>query len=67
MLEYALITLNMIEYASIFLKKQRAEYVRILIVSDAGFAELRHFDKYFVKNPRKKGPLGKHFGFFSAR
>ena len=61
MLEYALITLNMIE------KKQRAEYARILIVSDAGFVELRHFDKYFVKNPRKKDPLGKHFGLFSPR
>ena len=30
---YALITLNMIDYAGIYLKKQRAEYVRILNVS----------------------------------
>ena len=30
---YALITLNMIDYAGIYLKKQRSEYVRILNVS----------------------------------
>ena len=35
MREYALITLNMIEYASIYLKKQSAGYARILNVSDA--------------------------------
>ena len=23
-----------------------------------------HFNKYFVKNMRKKGPTGKHFRFF---
>ena len=34
MLEYASITLNMIEYARIYLKKQSAEYARILNVSD---------------------------------
>ena len=31
MREYALITLNMIEYAGIHLKKQSAEYARILM------------------------------------
>ena len=35
MREYALRTLNMIEYAGIYLKKQSAEYARILSVSDA--------------------------------
>ena len=35
MREYFLITLNMIEYAGIYLKKQSAEYTRILNVSDA--------------------------------
>ena len=33
--EYALITLNIIEYAGIHLKKQSAEYARVLDVSDA--------------------------------
>ena len=34
--EYALIMLNMIEYANIYLKKQSAEYARIILnVSDA--------------------------------
>ena len=32
-----------------------------------GFMELGHFDKYFVKNTRKKGPAGKNFGVFSPR
>ena len=32
---YALITLNMIEYAVIYLKNQSAKYSRILNVSDA--------------------------------
>ena len=32
---YALITLNMIEYAGIYLKNQSAKYSRILNVSDA--------------------------------
>ena len=32
MCEYASITLNMIEYAGIYLEKQSAEYARILIV-----------------------------------
>ena len=33
---YALITLNMIEYADVYLKKQSAEYARIILnVSDA--------------------------------
>ena len=36
MREYALITLNMIEYTGIYLKKPSAEYPRILNVSDAG-------------------------------
>ena len=35
MLECALLTLNMIEYASIYLKKHIAEYARILNLSDA--------------------------------
>ena len=35
MCKYALITLRMIEYAGIYLKKQSAEYARILNVSDA--------------------------------
>ena len=36
MSEYVLITLNMIEYASIYLKKQSVEYARIILnVSDA--------------------------------
>ena len=35
MSEYALITLNMTEYAKAHLKKQNAEYARILNVSDA--------------------------------
>ena len=33
--EYASVMQNMIQYASIYLKKQSAEYVRILNVSDA--------------------------------
>ena len=33
--KYASVTLNMIEYAGIHLKKQSAEYARILNVSDA--------------------------------
>ena len=33
--EYALITLNVIEYADVYLKKQSAEYARIILnVSD---------------------------------
>ena len=35
MREYALITLNIIEYIGIYLKKQSADYARILNVSDA--------------------------------
>ena len=35
MCESASVTLNMIEYASIYLKKQSAEYARILNLSDA--------------------------------
>ena len=35
MREYFSLTLNMIEYAGIYLKKQSAEYTRILNVSDA--------------------------------
>ena len=35
MREYTLITLNMIEYACIYLEKQSAEYARILNVSNA--------------------------------
>ena len=32
-----------------------------------GFEELGHFNKHFVKNTRKRGPAGKHFGVFSPR
>ena len=35
MCEYFSITLTMIEYARIYLKKQSVEYARVLIVSDA--------------------------------
>ena len=28
------------------------------------FVKLGHFDKDFVKNTRKRGPAGKHFGDF---
>ena len=35
MCEYALIALNMIEYAGIYLKNQHGEYARILNVSDS--------------------------------
>ena len=35
MREYALITLNMTEYAGIYLKKQSADYAKIVNVSDA--------------------------------
>ena len=28
---------------------------------------LGHFDKYFVKNSRKKGPAGKNFGIFFSQ
>ena len=31
------------------------------------FVELGHFDKDFIKNTRKRGPAGKHFGVFSPR
>ena len=30
------------------------------------FVELRHFDKYFIKNTRKKGSAGKNSGFFTG-
>ena len=97
MREYALIMLNMFEYACIY---ESSNNVRILNVSDVvlsirsmyklhsyrernvnqkpgaqpkmfqgrgGFVELRHFDKHFVKNTRKKGPAGEHFEVFSPR
>ena len=92
----------MIEYISIYLKKQSDKYARILDESDvvhsikslykllssyrdrevlrtqvcnqkvfkAGggrFVELEHCDKHFIKNTRKRGPAGKHFGYFSPR
>ena len=38
MREYFSLTLNMIEYAGIYLKKQSAEYTRILNVSDAVYS-----------------------------
>ena len=44
MSEYALITLNMIEYTDVYLKKQSVEYARIILkVSDAG-----HFIIYWA-------------------
>ena len=54
----------MTEYASVYKKKQSAEYARILNVSDAGFVELGHFDKHFVKHTRKGAPQGKILEFF---
>ena len=30
-----------------------------------GFVKLRHSDKYFIKNSRKKGPAGKNCEVFS--
>ena len=92
-----------------YLKKQSAEYIRVLnmsvteqlsrqrpiqntvkhlrwsvlqkeqclsagaqpeIFQDSGvgvFEELGHFNKHFIKNTRKRGPVGKHFGDFSPR
>ena len=35
MCEYALVMLNMLEYARIYLNKESSEYARILNVSDA--------------------------------
>ena len=32
-----------------------------------GFLNFGHFNKYFVKNARKKGSTGKHFGVFLKR
>ena len=29
--------------------------------------ELEHFEKHFIKNTRKRGTAGKHFGVFSPR
>ena len=45
------------------------EYVlRMLnMIEYAGIVELVHFDKHFVKNTRKRGPAGKHFGVFYPR
>ena len=34
MCEYVLITLNMVKHAGMYLQKQRAEYARILNMSD---------------------------------
>ena len=45
MREYAPITLNIIEYAGIYPKKQRAEYARISNVSDAAHSSLRSLYK----------------------
>ena len=68
MCKCALIKLNMIKDASIYLKKQNAAYARILNVSDAGFVELGHFNKHFIKITGKRRPSRKHFGgFFSPR
>ena len=72
-----LITLNMIKYNDMYLKKQSAQYAKILSVSDAvgsirspwsifekSWWELGRFNKHFVENTRKRGPAGKRFGFF---
>ena len=68
MCKYALIKLNMIKDASIYLKKQSAAYARILNVSGAGFVELGHFSKHSIKITGKRGPSRKYFGvFFSPR
>ena len=32
-----------------------------------GFGQLEHFDRHFIKNTRKKGPIEKHFEVFSPR
>ena len=56
MREYALIMLNMIEKAGMYLKKkqQRTEYARILNVSDAVNSDSEHWtlitSKYFILN-----------------
>ena len=78
---YTSITMNMIEYVCINLKKQSAEYARILNVSDAvgqcaqpeifqgngwgSFVEIGHFDINFIKYNRRRSPTGNHFGVFS--
>ena len=36
-------------------------------VRGEAFVELVHFDKDFVKNTRKRGSAGKHFGVFTLR
>ena len=63
MREYALLTLNMLEYAGTYLQKN-AEYARILNVSDVEFVELTHFDKYFVKTQDKEVLQGNILEFF---
>ena len=60
-----------------YLKKQSAQYARILSVSDAvgsirslwsifekNWWELVHFNKHSVENTRKQGRAVKRFGFF---
>ena len=67
----------MIKYNDMYLKKQNAQYARILNVSDVvgsirslwsifekNWWELEHFNKHFLENTRKRGPAGKCFGFF---
>ena len=68
MREYVLM-LNMIEYALIYLKKQSAEYARILNAPDAWFLKLWHFNKHFVKKKKqeKEAPQGNILAFFSPR
>ena len=53
MREYASTTLNVIEYAGIYLKKQRAEYARILNVSDAVYS-IRSLYKFKMKRYTKR-------------
>ena len=67
MREYVLM-LNMIEYALMYLKKQSAEYARILNAPDAWFVKLWHFNKHFVKKKQEKeAPQGNILAFFSPR
>ena len=44
--EYALIMLNMLEFACIYLNKQSSEYARILNVSDAVYSIKDHCTKH---------------------
>ena len=65
MRENVSITLNMIEYAGIYLKKQSAQYARILNVSDTvvcGTMELRQ--RFRQKHQKKEAPQAKVLEIF---